>query len=328
MHALLLPESVTAQAGLYPRVRSGLFVSFQVKESRGDTVLVSLFGQQLRLRTSVPLDPGKSYRAQIQKSSEGYLLKLLDETLEQHRNGRSTLLLDNAQKQAAQVLYNAALPIRNEAVQRVQRLLKRYQGIRSIRPLLSLLLGKGIDPESGAVQELLAYYPGYGTGGDERRERQRREQGDRKEIDPDDLADELKKLTASTAGDPNLLRLVNSLKQRQGHWFIIPLPEIQRGDQQYQGVLRLYVQEKGETVLEIAQVSIHSENFSLDAELRGKQLRLYLDETSRKRVDHRRMEKFRKKMDNIGFQVDDIQREEWYTALEEDELPGGFDRSV
>jgi len=334
MSSLVIPQSVLTQAGLYPMVRSGLFVSFEVLDTDGKgkwTILLE--GKRLQVSSDVILEKGRRYGASLHVSNGQVRLKL--DALS--RSGSVTDMFNNAagsklSMDVVRILTAAALPLRGALVDEVVSLLRRFQSDRFGIRLISLLLGKDIDPGAGnAYHTLLPLFDFGGDGGQEKRRqhRRRRERAFSPEL--------LKEVITDSCKEGSLLTLFNQLKGRgDDHWMLFPLPELREGKDNLSGVLRIRF--KGmppavnfsRAVLDLRLCE--AERFFFIVEPADGSLRLsaLLPEDRLNRLDHRLLADFQKKLDNLGIRFDDIKSMEGFDGCDfpDEKGPRGFDALV
>lgn len=306
MPNLVIPQAVFTRAGLYPKVHSGVFISFLVQGRDGDgrwNILIG--GRLIKVMSDLSLENGKSYRAKVLVRGGTVELNIvrpprpdgaIRETLETGFRG-----LDG--KELAAVLVNAGLPVREGTIDYLVRLLERFHSGRFGRRLLSMLLGREIDPEAGdSYSELLPLF----AGGDRDPERRDRHQ-QKRTFD----AELIKEVVCAGDEEGSLLSLFNHLSAKGDRWIIIPLPPAEKAGDILRGVLRIRFRTDSRDEIDRVSLSILAGNgeayhFMLDIRDQTRTLTLFLPESEAMGRDGGVIENFRKKLNNLRVQLDDI----------------------
>jgi hypothetical protein len=334
MSHLLIAQSVFERAGLYPAVRSGVSLSFSVLENLPSGKLrILLSGKELVVESRLNLQHGFAYRATVQRAGDQFLLKLTDPP-------RPDLILreivqsslGEQGKELVTLLLQAGVPVREQTLLRFARLAERFSADRTGRRLLSLLLGKGIDPEAGeSYRRLLPLFSGDGDtsskrekGGDKRKDREDDREGEQRR-----MRSSIREAVSSSQKEGSLLTLFNHLSSNGEQWLIVPLPKQERGDLSLNGVLRLRFSRMDRKTIDRVVLTISTEDggkshFYVNTAENPCRLTLYLSgelagKIGRQGKLRRSFLFFNEKLNNLGIKIDDIKSEEYCDGCRCDE---------
>ncbi len=222
-------------AGSLSSIRSGSFVSFMVKGSKGKGIFtVLLNGRILQVQSKSLLIPGRKYRAEFIKYSGQIELRILE------KQQLTTKVIDafslprtDEMKQILSALMNTGLAVSPPMITALQR------GSNHIRKkdsalfrLLAIMLDKNIPLTTDTVEPLCAYLPERQS---KRENRDPEKDEDYKTNDASDVL--LKKYILRDDRKDTLLKFFNHSKGNQQHWLIIPLKY--RTDTIHSGILKI-----------------------------------------------------------------------------------------
>jgi hypothetical protein len=347
MTGISISKLSVTKAGLYQKIRSGLFLSLKV----GRTLLsgeqeVKINGKPLLLPKSTGLIQGKSYNVQYTVKKDGSLLLHIpkDEPSPSQRPvlhegerrifpGADRRVLD---RQVLDILGKSGILPSGLLVDTLTALVKEKKPGPLGKALLSILLGKKILPNREIYEELLPLFSGDredsssegGYGGRSSDGKNKKESGS-SELSPDSL----KSAIALETEQPRLLHLFNALAAEDGQWIIIPLPDREQNGDILKGVIRMLIDPADGGRVKRMVLSLFSDEHEgfhfLFRYLPGSQkplLSLYLPEYGREGLEGSEGAEFLKKIDNLGFKIDDIQREDSFTGYDSDHtIPEGID---
>jgi hypothetical protein len=330
MSNLVIPQSVFTRAGLYPRVRSGVFLSFTVR-SRGEdgSWRILIGGKELSVFSNLKLEPGKSYRAKVFVTKEMVELRLMQpprpdaalrESLERSAPGLNA-------RELAVLLSSAGIPVRAASIERFIRLIDRLQSDRFGRRLLSLLLGKGIDPEEGdSFRRLEGLFSGGNREDSEehlgRHHSEKENQDESRRRKRGSLSGKaVREAVCAKGGQGSLLSLFNHLTVKGENWMLIPLPSAENGGDILEGVLRIRFPPGAYDRIDRATLTIRSRggssfHFQFEEPEESRILRVFLPEEILKRVNRGIIDDFRKKLNNLRVQLDDIKSEDLFDGCD------------
>lgn len=300
-----LVKHTISSARPFDSIRSGSFIFFRVKSSKGKGLYsVMLDGKTFDVKSSFLLVPGEKYRAEIIKSSGLIELRLVQNTdiLDKMLKTLS-LELTGIDRDIAEAFVKIGVPISLANIKTVKNILKvlKKRDKNTIR-LISLLLDKGLPTDEASVREFISFCDEFTGEGDRNNASESRseEEGYTK--------GSFKAYALREDSNRTLLKYFNHKKGNFENWLLIPFRYTSGSE--YSGILRINLD--GAKKMQRFTIDVHGKNswkFLYEKPDNKPVIRVH----SEKKTDSHRLgnklAQLKEKLHKKGIKIDDIKSE-------------------
>jgi len=291
-------------------VKSGDTVTLNVlKQLAEGKWAVSIKGKVIPARSEVDLLPGQKLKAQILRSGDRLILKVLHDDTRPVRQLLSKLGVpqDSISESIVSALVKSDLRVTQENIVTIRKMMKRInKEDPKMSRMLAILIGKNIDISGSGIDELLRLLDYGSSHGNKDHEKKREEEPETDE----DKKKWLKKITRKTTGNPDsLLQVFNNLNGKNNNWIVIPFA-FQDHDEVYEGTIRVLfnpdTRKTEKLVLCITLPDDERFSFFMQPGADGVSVRMFAPDSRRSAHLEKKLHELRIKLQNKGAKFDDI----------------------